>query len=194
MSVYTTVRSLVKIYLKTFYKWEVSGEENIPNNGPVILVANHISNFDPLALACALDRKLHFMAKEELFRNSLLGNFFLSLGAFPVKRGGNDRQAIRKGFQIIQDGEILGVFPEGTRSKDGKLGKALPGAAMFALKSDAVVIPVGIVSKYKWFQPIHISIGNPIPLEMYKKDKITSDDLNQAIEAIMNEIKNLIEE
>ena len=194
MSFYTTVRDIVKVYFKTFYKWKVIGSENIPKTGSVIIVANHISNFDPPALACITDRKLHFMAKDELFKFPILSKIFLELGAFPVKRGGNDRQAIRKGFQILQEGKVLGVFPEGTRSKDGKLGKALPGAAMFALKSDAIVIPVGIVSSYKWFQPIKISIGKPISLDTYKKDKVTSDDLNDAINLIMNEIKNKIEE
>ncbi|OEF97281.1 acyl-phosphate glycerol 3-phosphate acyltransferase [Vulcanibacillus modesticaldus] len=194
MNLYFFARKIVRGYFKLFFKWEVNGAGNVPNDGSVILVANHISNYDPLALGCAVERQVHFMAKEELFKIPLVGKIIYKFGAFPIKRGKSDRKAIKKGLEILNQGKILGIFPEGTRSKTGELGKGLPGATLFALKSEAVVVPVGIVSSYRMFAPIKINIGRPISLDNYKKDKISSDDLANATEFIMEQINVQIKE
>lgn len=194
MLFYKISRAFVSIYLKLFYKWKIYGAENIPNNGPVILIANHISNFDPVVVICSIDRQVHYMAKEELFKVPILGKLLSIYGTFPIKRGGNDRKAIKTGLEILKNGKILGIFPEGTRSKTGEMGKGLPGAALFALKSDAIVVPIGIVSTYKYFDFITINIGKPINLDEFKKEKTSSDDLNDAINYMMEQIKKQVEE
>lgn len=194
MKLYVYIRGIVRIYFKLFYKWKITGAENIPKSGPVIVISNHTSNFDPLAVACSLERQVHFMAKEELYKVPIVGRIINNLGTFPVKRGGNDLRAVKKGLEILKSQKILGIFPEGTRSLTGEIRKGLPGAALFALKTDAKVIPVGIVSEYKWFKPLLVNIGLPISLESFKKDKVSSENLTEAIEYMMNQIKIQVDE
>ncbi|TCS84124.1 lysophospholipid acyltransferase family protein [Tepidibacillus fermentans] len=194
MNLYRTLRRIVRIYFQLFFRFRVKGEENIPSSGPVILIANHISNYDPPVLACAIQRQVHFMAKEELFSIPILGALLLKIGAFPVKRGGNDRKAIKQAFQVLNENRVLGIFPEGTRSKTGKLGKGMPGAALFAIKSDAKVIPVGIQSRYKWFQPINVNIGSPISLDSYKQEKVRTEDLEEIVDFLMMQIQKQLNE
>lgn len=194
MLFYKISRAFVRIYLKLFYNWRIYGAENIPTSGSVILISNHISNFDPVVVICSTDRQIHYMAKEELFKVPVLGKLLSIYGTFPIRRGGNDRKAIKTGLEILKNGKVLGIFPEGTRSKTGEMGKGLPGAALFALKSDAIVIPIGIASTYKYFKPIAINIGKPIDLDAFKKDKTSSEDLNDAINFMMEQIKVQVEE
>ena len=105
---------------------EVIGEENIPEKGPFLVVCNHASNFDPLLLGTAMRHHLiHFMAKEELFRNPLMGWFLRYVHTFPVHRGHIDRKAVIESFRVLKSGEVLGIFPEGKRTRGGKV-KALP--------------------------------------------------------------------
>lgn len=191
---YKISRAVVRTYLKLFYKWKIYGVENIPDSGSVILISNHISNFDPVVVICSTDRQIHYMAKEELFKVPILGKLLSIYGTFPIKRGGNDRKAIKTGLEILKKGKVLGIFPEGTRSKTGVIGQGLPGAALFALKSDAIVIPIGIASTYKYFKPITINFGKPINLDTFKKEKISSDDLIDAINYMMEQIKKQVEE
>lgn len=191
---YFTIRAIVRIYLKAFYQYKIYGLKHIPKSGSVILVSNHISNYDPPVLGCSIERQVHFMAKEELFKNSIISKFLKGLGAFPIKRGSNDLKAFKAGLELLKEGKVMGVFPEGTRSKDGKMGKGLPGAALYALKTDATVIPVGIVSNYKWFQPILIRFGEPVSLEHFKKEKTSQELLNETIAHIMEQIQKQVDE
>lgn len=194
MILYKFARIVVKGYLKIFYKWKVVGRENVPNRGSIIFIANHISNFDPPVLACSVNRHVHFMAKEELFNVPVLKIFLQAIGSFSIKRGGNDRKAIKNALELLKNDKTLSIFPEGTRSKNGEIGKGLPGAALFALKSDATVIPVGLVSNYKLFKPIFVNIGKPISLEQFKQDKITSEKLSETIDYMMNQVRKQVDE
>ena len=193
MTFYKIAKGVVTFFLRLFFRWKVSGNKKLPADKPVILVANHISNYDPLVVGCAVDRQVHFLAKEEIFKLSVLGFIVKKLGSFPIKRGGNDRKAIKSGLKLLEENKVLGVFPEGTRSKDGKIGKGLSGAALFALKSDAVVIPIGILSSYKISKPIYVKIGEPIDLDKYRKTKLTSEDLTETMDYIMDKIKEQVE-
>jgi len=194
MTLYSFAKQVVSSYFRVFFKWRVYGKENIPETGPVILVANHISNYDPPVLACSINREVNYMAKDELFRIPILKNILRKLHAFPIKRGANDLKAIKTGLNILRKNQVLGIFPEGTRSKNGEIGKGLPGAALFALKTDAVVIPVGIVSTYKWFKPLKVKIGSPLSLEHLKATKITPELLDETIAYIMLHIKKQVDE
>lgn len=194
MTIYKFVRGLLRIYLSTFYRLKIYGHNNIPNDGPVVVIANHISNFDPLVVGSAIERQVHFLAKEELFRVPVLSWLVDKLGAFPIKRGQNDLRAIKKGLELLKQEKVIGVFPEGTRSKTGELGEGLPGAALFALKSNSTVIPIGIKSDYKFFKPIIVNIGEPISLEGFKAEKIKSDDLTKSITYMMAAIKIQVNE
>lgn len=109
------------------------------------------------------------MAKEELFSVPVLGKIVPHLNAFPVKRGMSDREALRKGLGILKDGKVLGLFPEGTRSKTGEMGKGLAGAGFFALRSDAHVVPCAIIGPYKAFKKLKVVYGKPIDMESIKE-------------------------
>lgn len=194
MRLYILARAILRLYFRFFYKWKIFGKEHVPKTGPVILASNHISNLDPPVLGCSIDRQVHYMAKEELFHIPILSFLIKNFGAFPIRRGASDRKAIKTALHLLQEGKVLGVFPEGTRSKTGEIGKGLPGAALFALKTDAVVIPVGIVSNYKWFQPISIQFGEPVSLEAFKEEKVTQEVLNDAIATIMEQIKKQVDD
>lgn len=190
---YRLFRALFRLFYRMFYRWEIIGLENIPAQGGVILCSNHISNLDPPFIAAPLKRQVMFMAKEELFRVPVISYFVKQFGAFPVKRGMGDRGALKKALQILQEGNVLGIFPEGTRSKTGKLGKPFPGAALFALKSEAAVIPVAIVGNWKPFTKMKVVYGKPIDFAGFRSMKVTSELTSEASEYIMEEIQKLLD-
>lgn len=142
---YPLGKFLVSVLFKILFKIKVIGKENIPKNGPVIICSNHISNYDPPTVGMTAPRTIHFMAKEELFEKKGLGFILRNVNAFPVKRGMRDRNALRKGLKLLDEGKVLGLFPEGTRSKDGVVKKGLAGAGFFAMRSNATVIPCAII-------------------------------------------------
>ncbi len=120
-------------------------EERVPQTGPLIVAPVHISYLDPPAIACGTRRRLRFMAKEDLFRVKILGPLIHTLGAFPVRRGENDTEAIRRAMSLLEEGEAILIFPEGTRNDGKTMGHLNRGIAMMAKRTNARVIPVGII-------------------------------------------------
>lgn len=129
--------------LRTFAEWEVTGSENIPPVGPVIVVANHQSNIDPPLIGASFNRRPFFLAKDGIFKGKLITWFLRNYGAFPIKRHGLDVEAFRWALEVLSQDKPLVIFPEGTRSP-GKMKKALPGVALLAVKTQAPLLPVGI--------------------------------------------------
>lgn len=197
--IYHIVRELVKYFVILFNRWEIEGLENIPPSGPVVLVANHVSLWDPPVLACSVNRVVHFMAKEELFKIPLLGWLLPALQCFPVKRGKADRNALRLAAQYLEKGEVLGIFPEGTRSKTQQLLPFQPGAALFALRSGAPIIPVGLLGTKTTFPltlrgHIRVRIGKPLTYPGLEGAKIGNEDLERVTSDIFAQISQLISE
>lgn len=190
MDFYIFARETVRAFLKPFYRIEVIGQENVPEKGPVIICSNHIDNLDPPVVGITVIRPVHFMAKEELFKVPILGKIISKTNAFPVKRGMSDRDALRKALKVLKDGNVLGLFPEGTRSKDGKLGKGLAGAGFFALRSEATVIPCAVIGPYKLFGKLKVVYGEPIAMEKLREEKASPEFVT---DEIMNGIQQLIE-
>lgn len=150
---------------KVLFRLSRGGGHHVPRTGPVLFVSNHISGADPPLLgAGALPRRLHFMAKKELFAHPLGGRLIRSGGAFPVDRGGADRNAIRMAKDVLTRGDALLMFPEGTRSEDGRLGPAWPGAGSLALDPGVQVVPMAIWGSQRRFGPVRIEIGAPLDL------------------------------
>lgn len=176
--IYTIVKTIFKLMFAVGLRLKVEGTENIPKEGPLVIACNHLSLLDPPVLGTAATRKVHFMAKEELFV-PVLGTIYKILGAFPVRRGGADRAAIKHGIEILESGQVLAIFPEGTRSKTGKLGKAQPGALMMASKAKATIVPACIIgTDYKrhgriW-PNVTVRFGKPIP---FPQDAVVSKEL-----------------
>lgn len=186
---YTFARSVVASIFKPWYRVEVVGLEHFPKEGGVLLCTNHIHNFDPLIVGISTPRPVHFMAKEEIFNVPVLGNIVRKCNAFPVKRGMGDREALRSGLKVLKEGHVFGLFPEGTRSKTGELGKGLSGAGFFALRTDADVLPCAIIGPYKSLRKLKIVYGKPIHMEELRETKASAD---QVTELIMSEIHKLI--
>ncbi|MET3289538.1 1-acyl-sn-glycerol-3-phosphate acyltransferase [Brevibacillus fluminis] len=193
MSYYTFFRGICRLLIATCFRWRVIGRENVPKTGAVILCCNHIGNIDPPLLGSGIERQVRFMAKEELFHVPVLSFLLKKFGTFPVKRGAGDRNAIRTTLKILEDGEILGIFPEGTRSKNGELGRAQSGSAMFALKSKAEVVPVAIIGPWRFLKPITIIYGKPIDMTAIREKKVDSESMREATDLIMQHIKELID-
>lgn len=188
MSFYRFARNLVWYLLKPFYRMEVFGAENVPKDGPVIICSNHISNLDPPIVGGATARDVHFLAKEELFKGKFFRFFFTKLNAVPIKRGMKDRQALRQVLTLLKEGKVIGLFPEGTRSKTGKLGEGLSGIGFFALRSDAIVVPCVIIGPYKVGRKLKIVFGQPVDMTPLREAKASA---KEATEKIMAEIGNL---
>jgi len=118
---YYVARAICWLLLKIFWRVEVKGIDNIPKNGGLILASNHVSYLDPIVLGISIKRKIYFIAKKEAF-NNFFGSLLLhNLNAFPVDRGKTDILAFKKAINILKEGKILGIFPEGTRSSNGEL-------------------------------------------------------------------------
>lgn len=177
--------------LKPLFRIEIIGLEHFPKEGSVLLCSNHINNFDPPVVGITAPRPIAFMAKEELFKRPLLRFLLKKLNAFPVKRGMSDREAFRKALHLLKSGQVLGLFPEGTRSKTGKLGKGLAGAGFFALKTQAVVIPCAIIGTYRPFKKLKVIYGKPIEMEELRESKASAEKVTAVImENISYLIKN----
>lgn len=147
---------------------ETSGLDYFPTNGPVVLVANHLTEYDVFPMQFVLPRLIFFMGKAELFTNPLIDPIFRRLGGFPVHRGEKDEWAARYALRVLERGEVLGIFPEGKRSHGHGLHTGKTGAARFAMAAKAPIIPVGVEGTdemFKYFPrrtPVHIHVGEPI--------------------------------
>lgn len=188
MSIYKFGRFVCYIIVNLLFRIKVIGKENIPKNGPVIICSNHISNFDPPLVGATNKRPISFMGKAELFEKPIMGKLMRKVRVFPVKRGLSDRNALKTGLKILKDEQVIGLFPEGRRSKTGEIGKGLAGAGFFALRSDAVIIPCAIIGEYKLFKRVYVVYGRPVEMASLKKDKVSPQ---QATDTIMEAIRSL---
>ncbi|MBA7661691.1 1-acyl-sn-glycerol-3-phosphate acyltransferase [subsurface metagenome] len=190
---------MVRILFSLLTCRRVKGRENIPRQGPVLVVANHIEVADVPLLAVSLSRRVIFMAKKELFRSKFLAYLMHSLGAFPVRRGRSNKQALRQAEQVLAEGLALVMFPEGTRSRHGQLQPAFSGSALIALRSGAPILPVGISGTEKikgvaWLlhrPQITVNIGQPFYLSPVDS-KLTKDKLAELTGCVMERIAKLL--
>ena len=190
--IYGLLKFLIRIVLAVVRRWDVQGRENLPASGGIVLVANHISYWDPVVIICAFSRKVHFMAKSELFNIPILGSILGIAGSFPVRRDISDRSAIRTAAKLLEEGHVVGVFPEGTRSHSGGLLKPNLGAAMLAARAGVPMIPVAVIGTRGVFGRVKMRVG--IPIDICKPGKCSKEDLEKASDLIMIRIAELIDQ
>ena len=176
---------------------KVEGLENVPQEGALLVAGNHVSNWDGLVLAAALNRPVYFMAKAELFRNPLLAKLLYGLYVFPVERGKGDLQAIRTATQYLNEGKALGIFPEGTRNRSRDLSKVGGGLGFLACRSEAMILPVAIAGSAHWipcgwFRPFQVRIGTPIPFVLEEGQKKNSENFIHFSQNIMQKIYSML--
>lgn len=170
---YRLVSGLLVFPLFRFlFRGSTQGLEHVPMEGPLVVASNHGSHLDPPLLGHALGRPVAFMAKAELFAIPLLGAVIRACGAYPVRRGASDREAIRTATAKLEEGWATGVFLDGTRQANGRVNNPLPGAALLAARSGAPLLPVAIVNSHRalgsgriWprLVPLQLRVGAPIP-------------------------------
>ncbi len=188
-SVVYSLVALVSKPLKLLYRMEARGKENLPREGGFVLAANHTSNFDPWPLGLPLypHRFLRFMAKSELFRWPL-GAFVASAGAFRVRRGERDTEAVATAVELVKAGEVVVMFPEGTRRKKGIVKKhearAHTGAARIARDAGVPLVPAAIKGTDRLVRLGKLQVAYGTPIE-------ATDDLHETTERVMMEIERL---
>ncbi|MBI2853178.1 MAG: 1-acyl-sn-glycerol-3-phosphate acyltransferase [Chloroflexi bacterium] len=196
---YSVGKIFFEILFFSFTNCRVQGKENVPREGPLLVVANHMNLTDPPLVGISIGRKSRFMAKRELFRSPLMSFILRSVGAFPVNRQRFDREILRQVEETFAMGFPLVMFPEATRSKNAKLQRAFPGAAMLAARSGVPLLPVGITGterirgvKSLLTRPrVTVNIGSPFHLPP-ADGKLTKADLSRYTEIIMAHIAALL--
>jgi len=190
---YRFARALCRLLLLLLRRWEVHGGENLPVSGGVLVISNHQSYWDPVVVGCALARQVHFMAKAQLFQIPVLGTIIRALGAFPVARGSGDRGAIRRALQVLEAGCVLGIFPEGTRSRSGELLEPHLGAAMLAVKAGVPVLPVAVINTRGIWGKVRVHIGKTLQFPQYYNRRVSRDDYREVSRILMREIAALMD-
>lgn len=165
---YRFIYFLVKLILMPLFRVRVHGIEKIPKDSEYIICANHKSLLDPIFVAMAVDRQVHFLAKKELFSNKFLKAILNLLEVYPVQRDGSDLKALRNSIKILKSGKVLGIFPEGTRVKEINRENIKDGAGFIALKSKTNILTIEIVSSYKPFRKTDLYIKDEVRIKDYK--------------------------
>lgn len=179
------------ILLRMFFKVKITGLENIPKEGRLIICSNHIGLTDPVLITAIIPRKLNYMAKKELFENKFLGFAIIRLGAFPVDRDTSGLSAIKTAIRLLKQDKVFAMFPEGTRSKEENNKGAKPGLSMISIKSKSPIIPIHIDTQYKIFKEIKVNIGKPIFLDQYFDRKISTEEYEKLSNDVLKEIYKL---
>ena len=185
---------IFKIITIIIYRPKIIGAENVPKEGNAIICANHVHFWDSVVIIVMLKRKVNVLAKEELFKPKFNKWFAGVIGAYPVKRGTADLGAVKTSLKLMENKELLLVFPEGTRNGVAKGKKAKKGSVMIAATSESPIIPIGVQGTFKPFTKVTLNIGKPIDYSVYKnetKDKAKMDELAQEL---MTEIIKLRDE
>ena len=193
-------RWICRVFCVIFFRMRVSGRENIPDKGAFVLASNHQSYLDPLFCGGPLKRQLSFLARDSLFTNWFFGRLIFSVGTIPVKQGEADISAMRKIIDKLKEGKGVCLFPEGTRTSDGKITAFKPGLGLLCRRGGAAIVPVVIDGAFecwprrkKMFSSGAISVcyGKPITAEQAKSmgDRKLAEVLTETLRRMQNECR-----
>lgn len=188
------LRWSVRIILHILFRVKFVGEKQLPEKGAYILCPNHRSLMDiPISGTYSKGRWVYFMGKKELFEKPISRFFMNVMDVFPVNRGKGDIGSIKKALGYLRKGEMICVFPQGTREKDGETLPAQKGVAMLAAMSEAPIIPMFITGTIKPFRKITIYVGKPFDLGLKRKVKYSKEIYEEKSQEVMTHIKSLAE-
>jgi 1-acyl-sn-glycerol-3-phosphate acyltransferase len=200
---YWILKAILTPVLRLFYRVRVEGSEHVPTRGPVILAANHRSFLDSIFLPLVLRRRVTFVAKAEYFDDPKTAWFFRAVGQIPIRREGGSAAegALAAATDVLEGGGVFGIYPEGTRTRDGYLHRGHTGVARLALATGAPIVPVGLVATDecqptdkklpRLFRTVWIRFGTPLPLEHYQGREHDRLVLRQVADELMYEIREL---
>lgn len=199
MSVYGAAKAILHSLMRVYFRSKYEGRENIPFQGGCIIAANHMSYVDPPLVGAGCPRPVNFMAKAELFSMPFLSWILPRIRAFPVQRGAADRKAIRRALQLLEEGEVIGVFPEGTRNRaNDELLPPQGGAALLALKAGVPVVPAAVwgTSDIDGIlhlpRPVRIGVRYGQPIHLNNVENVNKEAVKQASQQIMAAIHELL--
>jgi 1-acyl-sn-glycerol-3-phosphate acyltransferase len=180
---YATVNFLIGVFIKAVFLAKMENREKEPKDGAFIVCANHGSNWDALAVCTLLKRKVHFMAKKEMFQNVFSRRFFLWSGAFPVDRAGADVSAVKNALKVLKEGKTLAMFPQGTRARGDRAAADLKaGAVMLAARAGVPILPVSIRGAFRLFGKVRLILHDPV---FYEKDADIDAKTKELMEGIL---------
>ena len=188
MRFYNFACSIVRFLLAIFYRIEVIGQENIPDEGKYIIIANHKHYFDPLFMIGAVkNRRIIPVAKQELFRIPILRSLLNKV--IPINRANPSLSTVKEILRQIKNGRVLGIFPEGTRCLDlNTFLPAKPGVALFSIKSKADIIPMSIITNYRPFSKVKVVIGQPIDMSNYYNTKVDKTEYPKISQEVFDKV------
>jgi 1-acyl-sn-glycerol-3-phosphate acyltransferase len=199
---YWCASTFVFIILKIFFRFSIEDQENLPESGPYVVAANHVSYLDPpvVGVSCR-GRQVFFMAKKELFAMPILGPILRGLGSFPVDRENNDLKSLRHGISVLKEGKVMGIFPEGGRSATGELKEGEPGTGLLVKQACVPLVPCGIKGTYKpvkfWgpiplFNRVTIKFGKPMTFEDMPDNLASKEKVRLFTVRVMEAIADLL--
>jgi len=197
---YRFTKLVFGLMLLVWTRKQVVGLENVPRRGPLILASNHVNLLDPPLLAVLMPRRIIYMGKVELWETPIIGPLYTLAGFIPVQRFGADLAALRKAEKVLRQNQVLGMFPEGTRSRKPGLSKGQPGTAIIALRSGAPIVPVavsgteGVAVPRSFFRITRVRLVFGKPFELPKGRRLNAELVEQCTERIMKEIAVLLPE
>ena len=197
--IYSLLRVFARPWADTWFDLKAYGVDNVPRRGGVLLVSNHQSYLDPVLFAVKLRRPLSFFAKSELFENPIFGALISSLNAFPVRQGEGDIGAVKETIRRLQEGHVLNLYPEGSRSYDGEMQKMQPGIGLIIRRAGVPVVPAVIDGAFQAWpphrgvkifrpHPIRIAYGPPMELHDLKAAQIVSK-IGDTLNAMFNDLR-----
>lgn len=192
---YRFCRALVYPFVRVLWRVKFENVEAMPKTGGVVLCSNHISALDPIFLGIALKRQVYYMGKQELFKNKFAAKFLRALGAFAVNRGKGDKAALDTGTNIIDEGHVMGIFPEGTRSKTGELLRAKSGTLLIASRANAPILVAAIKTKdqkVRLFRPVTVRFGKILTPDELHVELTSTATIRAASKKLMEEIGALL--
>jgi 1-acyl-sn-glycerol-3-phosphate acyltransferase len=202
-ALYSITKAAVAPALRALWRPKVTGLANLPRTGPVIMASNHLSVVDSFIIPITVNRPVYFLAKNEYFEGAVLRTIMTGLNQIPVDRSGGRASllALDAALPVLREGNVLGIYPEGTRSPDGRLYRGRPGVAKLALDAGATVLPVGLLGTDK-IHPIgarlprvgpevEMRIGAPLDLSRWRDVTVDSRVLREITVALMAEIQKL---
>lgn len=185
------VKGVIGFLMKVFFRIKIVGRENIPSEGACIICSNHKSYYDPPMLVAFNKRHVNMIAKKDLLKNPIMAWLCKTFGALLVDRDGKDIETVKHSLKILKNGEILGIFPEGTRNGIQKGEKVKNGAVLMAIKSGAPIIPAGIKGDYKIFRRVTMTYGEPIYYDKTKINQQDKEEIDKLTQDLMNTIISL---